>query len=141
MARFFDRSVRNTDVGLLVLRLAVSSLMLVHGYGKLMKVFSGDWEFPDPLGIGAGTSLILTTTAEFLCMILLIVGFKTRLAVLLPLATMLVAALVVHSGDPWGDREPAVLYAAIFFVLLITGAGRISLDGAHHERRRRPPLR
>ena len=140
MARFFGRTIGNTDIGLLVLRLTVSSLMLVHGYGKFLKILSGDWGFADPIGIGEGPSLILTTTAEFLCMILLIVGFKTRLAVLPPLITMAVAAVIVHSGDPWGDRELAVLYVAIFFVLLITGAGKISLDGAHRERRSRPPL-
>jgi putative oxidoreductase len=54
---------------------------------------------------------------------------------------MLVAVLVVHSGAPWADKELAMLYAAIFFVLLITGAGNISLDAAHRERRSRPQLR
>ena len=141
MARFLGKTVGSADIGLLVLRLTVSSMMLIHGYGKLLKVLSGNWRFANPIGIGAGPSLILTTAAEFFCMLLLIVGFKTRLAVLPPLITMLVAALVVHSGDPWGDKELAVLYASIFSVLLITGAGNLSLDGSHRERRSRPPLR
>jgi putative oxidoreductase len=141
MARFFNRTVGSTDFGLLVLRLAIGSMMFVHGYGKILKILSGSWKFPDPIGIGSSPSLFLTATAESVCMVLIVLGFKTRLAAFPPLIVMSVAALIVHSGDPWGDKELAVLYAAMFFVLVITGGGNISLDSAHRERRSRPPLR
>ena len=71
MARFLGKTVGSADIGILVLRLTVSSMMLIHGYGKLLKVLSGNWRFANPIGIGAGPSLILTTAAEFFCMLLI----------------------------------------------------------------------
>lgn len=141
MARLFNRLIGSTDVGLLILRLAVGSMMFVHGYGKVLKVLSGEWGFADPIHIGSGPTLILTALAESLCMLLIIIGFRTRLAVLPPLTVMLVAFFLVHGGAPWADKELALLYASSFFVLLIAGGGNISLDSSHRERRIRPPLR
>jgi len=57
-----------------------------------------------------------------------IVGYKTKIATLFPLITMLVAAFVVHASDPFGKKEMAVLYAICFLVIAISGAGKISLD-------------
>ena len=42
--------------------------------------------------------------------------------------SMLVAFFIVHGGDPFRDQELAMMYAAPCLVLLLTGAGRFSLD-------------
>ena len=44
------------------------------------------------------------------------------------LFTMLIAALVVHSGDPFGKQELGLLYAALFSVTALNGGGSFSLD-------------
>lgn len=124
------------DFGLLFLRVTVGLLLAFgHGWGKVQSVFAGDFEFPDPLGIGSMASLILAAFAEFLCALLVVVGFKTRWAAIPVVITMLVAAFVFHWADPWGRKEFALLYAIPFLTLIFTGAGRYSVDGKMAERR------
>jgi putative oxidoreductase len=42
---------------------------------------------------------------------------------------MVVAAFVIHADDPWGKKEFALLFAAGFLTLVLTGPGKFSLDG------------
>lgn len=118
------------DIGKLILRLGMGGFMITHGWPKLMKLFAaGPIEFGDPIGLGPTLSLILTVFAEFVCSILLIVGFKTKWAAI-PLAfTMLVAAFVVHGDDPFSRQEKALMYAVAYIVIALIGAGKYSLDG------------
>jgi putative oxidoreductase len=102
--------------------------MLTHGYPKLQRVLAGEYSFGDPLGLGVEASLILTVFAEFFCVIFLIIGLGTRLALLPLIATMAVAWGVVHIDDPFGTQEKAAIYLLCFVVLLITGPGKYSID-------------
>lgn len=103
--------------------------MLTHGWPKFQKILAGDWTFADPIGIGQAPSLALATFAELLCSLLVIAGYRVRLAVMPLIFTMLVAAVIVHSADPWPRKELPLLYAAAFFALLLLGGGKYSLDG------------
>ena len=60
---------------------------------KISKLIGGNFEFGDPIGIGATPSLFLAVIGEFVCPILIIVGFKTRWATVPTIITMLVAHL------------------------------------------------
>lgn len=127
-----------TDAALFLLRVTTGAMMIFgHGYGKVVRLFSGATSFPDPLGIGSTPSLALAAFAEFFCALAVIVGFKTRWAAIPVALTMLVAGLVHHAGDPFGDRELAFLYAAAFVALALAGGGRYSLDSVFGRRRRR----
>lgn len=117
-----------THVGLALLRVATSLMMLTHGYPKLQKLISGDMEFPNPLGIGEGPSLFLTVIGEFVAPIMIIIGYKTRLAAVPTTITMLVAAFIVHGADPFATKEKALLYAVIFGAIILLGPGKYSLD-------------
>ena len=66
--------------------------------------------------------------AEVVCSLLLVLGLGTRVAAVLPLVSMLVAAFVVHSGDPWAKRELALLFAVPYLTLLLAGGGRFALE-------------
>lgn len=117
------------SIGLLLLRVFLGFFMLfAHGWGKLMKFGVLSSKFPDPLGVGSALSLSLAIFAEVFCSLLLIVGLLTRVASVPLLMTMLVAAFVVHGGDPWKKKEFALLYAVPCLTLLFTGAGRYSVD-------------
>ncbi len=133
-----------TSVGLLLLRLGMGGYLLTHGLSKLRMLQSGA-EFGDPIGIGSQASLLLSTSAEFLCAILVMVGLGTRLAAIVVAINMAVAAFVAHAADPWtmesaamafmsgaskswGSKEPALLYLLGFLPLVFTGPGRFSLD-------------
>ena len=84
--------------------------------------------FGDPLGIGEVPSLFLAVIGEFACPILLILGFKTRLASIPPAITMMVAAFIVHANDPWGRQEFPLLYLVGFIAIFLLGSGKYSLD-------------
>ncbi len=119
----------NIDLGLLLLRLWFGlEMAFAHGLPKLMKVFAGDLSFADPIGVGEPTSLILAVIGEFVAGIAMALGLFTRIACIPYLITMLVAAFIVHAGDPWGKMASPLMYAVAAIVLLITGPGRYSLD-------------
>jgi putative oxidoreductase len=118
----------NKDLGLLILRVGASALMLTHGYGKFLKLFTDPTDFGDPIGLGPTVSLILAVIGEFIAPLFIIVGYKTKLASIPALITMLVAAFVVHASDPIGRKEKALLYAICFLAIAFTGAGKYSID-------------
>lgn len=116
------------DIALLALRLIGGGFMLTHGLPKLQKILAGDFKFGDPLGIGPSLSLILTVGAEFFGALLIVFGLGTRIMSLPLMFTMLVAAFIVHSGDPFGKQEFPLLYFVIYLALFLMGSGRFSLD-------------
>ncbi len=126
-----------TDISLLLLRLAFGGLMIInHGWGKLEKFLGeGPIKFGDPIGVGAEASLSLAVFSEVVCSALLVVGLFTRWVSVPALITMLVAAFVVHGGDPIGDRESALLFGTAYLVLLLMGPGRYSIDSWWERRR------
>lgn len=120
---------KQINLALLVLRIVSGAFMLTHGIGKFSKLFSdAPIAFADPIGIGESASLVLTVFSEVFCALLLIIGFSTRLAAIPLLITMLVAAFVVHVDDGFGKQELPLIYAAIYFVIAISGAGKASID-------------
>jgi len=116
------------DMGLLILRFFSFAFMLTHGWPKFQKVVVGNFQFGDPIGMGSGLSLGLTVFAEFFCSILIMLGLFTRTALLFNAVTMLIAAFVVHSADPFTTKEKALLYLVISVALILTGPGKYALD-------------
>lgn len=116
------------DLGLALLRIGSSALLLTHGFPKFQKLISGDFEFGDPIGIGPAPTLFLAVLAEFVCPILIILGFKTRWAALFPAITMVVAAFIVHAQDAIGVKEKALLFLIAFASISLLGAGKYSID-------------
>jgi putative oxidoreductase len=117
-----------SDIGLAVLRILPSAFLLSHGIPKLQKLLNGDFEFADPIGIGATPSLFLAVIGEVICSILVIIGYKTRWATLPILILMAVAAFIVQGSDPFGIKELALLYLVCFAVIMLLGPGRYSID-------------
>ena len=99
------------NFGLLVLRLGVASMMLFgHGFNKMVNFSEIVINFPDPIGFGAATALMLTILAEVICSIAIAFGLATRLATIPLIITMLMAALVIHGDDPWSKKELGMIY-------------------------------
>lgn len=117
------------DFSLLFLRISFGATMLFsHGLPKLLNYSQMKSSFPDPLGIGNSASLILTIFAELLCPLFICLGLKVRFTTIPIIITMLVAAFIIHAGDPFAKIEFPLLYAFAFTAILISGPGRYSLD-------------
>jgi putative oxidoreductase len=125
-----------SDLALLVLRLFTGlALALAHGMGK---VPPGERFVSGVEGLGFPAPLLFAWAAglsEFAGGLLLAAGLFTRPAALMILITMLVAGFRRHAADPFADKEKAFLYAAIAFVFLIVGGGRLALDAWKSRRR------
>lgn len=107
--------------------------MLVHGWPKMMNYSEYSEKFADPIGLGDEFSLILTIFAEVFCVVFVALGLFTRIATIPLMITMIVAALIVHSGDPLGDREPSILYFLLYASIFFLGAGKYSLDNVFRK--------
>ena len=117
------------NIALLVLRVVFAGSMLYgHGLSKLNKLIEGDLGFANPIGIGEAPTLVLAVFAEFLAPIFIIIGYRTKFFSFFPAATMFIAAFIVHLGDPFGKIEKALLFLAVFVILMMTGSGKYSID-------------
>lgn len=131
MKKSFSASYKNSgvDTALLLTRISIGVLMLVHGLPKMATLFSGDpIQFPPVFGLSPVLSLGLAVFAEVFCSVLLLVGLGTRLATIPLIITMLIAAVYIHGNDPFAKQELAIHYLLAYVILLITGAGKYSLD-------------
>ena len=120
-----------TSLGLLALRLFFGLTMLLHhGWDKLIKFNDLSSGFPDPMGVGHSASLALTVFAEVVAAGLLAVGLLTRFAALVLAFEMAVAFIQVHKMTLGGQMpgEFAFIYFGAYFTLLIAGGGKISCD-------------
>lgn len=113
---------------LLALRLLFGSLLLSHGIDKWSRFGQVAAAFPDPLGAGTRTSLVLVLLAEVVCSVAFMIGLFYRVALIPMILTMGVAFFVIHGGDPFAARELAFVYFVMFILLFIAGPGNFSID-------------
>ncbi len=116
------------NLALAVLRVSFSGILLTHGIPKISMLFENPGAFPDPIGIGSTVTLILAILTEVVAPILIIIGFKTKIAAITVVATMAAAAFVVHAQDSFGVKEKALLFMFGFIVIALAGAGKYSVD-------------
>ena len=113
---------------LLVARIVFGLLLMSHGIQKWSNFGQLSEVFPDPIGLGSHVSLILAIFAELFCSVAFIFGFLYRLAMIPMLFTMCVAFFVVHANDPFGVKELAFVYLAVFVIMDIAGPGKFAID-------------
>ncbi len=121
----------SADLGLLLLRLWLGLTMLVlHGWPKVIAFSEKAPGFLDPFGFGPQASYGLALVGEVGGSVLLILGLFTRLGALLGVLTMCVAFFIAHesrlSGP--GSGELAFIYMGGYAALFLLGGGRFSLD-------------
>lgn len=122
-------SAGTMNMALLVLRAGMAGLMMHHGFDKLTHFNEYSAHFINFMGIGSKLSLALVIFSEFFCSLFLLIGLFSRLVTIPLLFGLLVALFKAHKGDVFGDGEHAGLFIVGFFVLLLTGPGKISVDG------------
>ena len=118
----------NEHITVLLLRLGAGAFILTHGIPKIMNVLSGQFRFGDPIGLGPELSLILAAFAEGICGFLVLIGLGTRFASAILVINMAVAGFIAHAGDPFGQKEKALLFLIVFIITTLLGSGKYSLD-------------
>jgi putative oxidoreductase len=132
MKRFLSTAYTETsfNIAILFLRLILGLLICIdHGFPKLTHFSAQQSIFFDPFHIGHRWSLVLVIFAEIFCALLLVLGLFTRVAALVLVISMSVAAFLFHKGQSIEQHEAALLYLSGFFAILLVGPGRISVDG------------
>src|SRR5216684_1628944 len=109
----------------LLLRLTFGLLICInHGFQKLMHFSNQETIFFDPFHIGHKWSLILAIFAEIFCALLVVLGLFTRIAALVLVIELAVAAFLFHKGQSLANHELVLLYLTAFCSILLVGPGR-----------------
>lgn len=129
--------MRNQHIGLLILRLSLGIMLLLHGISKVTRgVGSIKGRLADaglPEFIAYGVYL-----GEVVAPLLLIIGFRTRMAAAVFAINMLVILFLAHSADifklgksgAWAAELVGLfLFGAI--ALIFTGGGKYALSTSH----------
>lgn len=123
------------ELGKLVLRLSLGTMVLLHGIGKLVNGIG----FIEQTVVAKGLPAILAWgvyAGEVIAPVMLILGLYTRLGGLLIMVNMLFAIFLVHSSqifelnNMWGwslELQGMFLFGSLAVMLL--GAGRYSTGG------------
>jgi putative oxidoreductase len=118
-----------SDVGLLALRLSAGITMFwQHGLPKLMNFADRMDTFNDPFGISPLLALTLIVIAEAGCSLLVVLGLWTRLSTIPLIIGMAVIVFMAKAGDPFKEKELALIYLMAFLTIFFAGSGRYSLD-------------
>ena len=123
---------KNNDFGLLILRITIGFLMLLHGISK----FKGGLDFISGMLVEKGLPGFFAygvIIGEILAPILIIIGFRTRIAALILAFNCLVAVLMAHSQDifklsdhgGW-ELDLLGLYFFTAIALFFTGGGKFA---------------
>ena len=122
-SRFFP------NLAAFLLRASFSLFMFFgHGLDKLLHFKDKADSFPGFFGMSGQLTLAIAVFAEFLCPLMIALGYQTRLFSLPVIGTMATAALLVHADDAFAQRELSLLYLAAFTAVLLIGPGRYSID-------------
>lgn len=125
---------KSNDVGLLLIRIAIGVLLPFHGIAKLIKGI--DWID----GLLAGISLPAfikygVFIGEIIAPILLLIGFRTRIAAMFVCFNMFMAVLLAHRSQifmikPSGaySIELDLLYFLGALALVFMGGGKFSVS-------------
>jgi putative oxidoreductase len=123
------------DIAKLLLRLTLGLLILLHGISKIRGGPGFILDIVDKAGLPEPFGY-LVYVGEVLAPLLVIIGLWTRAAALVIAINMVVAVLLVHTGDllklaPTGGwaLELQGLYLLVPIVIALLGAGRYSVGG------------
>ena len=121
---------RQLSLGLAVLRVAVATIFIRHGYQKLFVFgFAGVTGAFTQMGVPLpGVMGPLVAILEFIGGIALLLGFLTRLVALGYLCDMLGAIFFVLMKNGFGKYELEFLLCAASLALVFMGAGAFSID-------------
>jgi putative oxidoreductase len=131
--RSMNAPPRNTDLGLLTLRVIVGGcLCVLHGWPRLSHYSQLVSHFPDPIHVGRTFSLLFAILSDFVSPLFIAMGLFTRPAAMIIALDTATAFGFVHRFALSGQHngEFPLLFCAWALSILFAGPGRYSLDAA-----------
>lgn len=126
--------MKNNDLGLLILRISLGLLMLLHGIAKLIHGIDFLGGMFQNLGLPSFFAYSVYI-GEVIVPIMMIIGYRTRIAAILFALTMIVAVLMAHASDLFILSETggwAVELQGLYFfgavALFFTGSGKFAVS-------------
>ncbi len=125
---------KNKDIGLLLQRLSIGILILLHGIVNFTSNYSFIKSLLNDIGIPDFVAYSVFI-GEIIAPILIIIGWRARLASLILGCNMLIAILLAHSADiftlnqfgGWGiELQGLYLFGTI--VIFFLGAGKYAVS-------------
>lgn len=126
-----------TNMGRLFLRLFVGIMLLQFGIRQIAHFYEMNMTFPEVMGMSSETTLVVMTVIEIACSVFIMFGFLTRLMILPPFISMIIAEYVVLHDYvkeaayllTWQQQGYLpIMFLGIYFFLLLVGPGKISVD-------------
>lgn len=134
---FIGMDTTTLDIALLIARIALGVVFIIHG-GEKLGLFGGQGHgmlvgMMKSQGVALAPLLgWAATLSEFVGGILVLLGLLTPLGAALIISTMIVAIHTVHwqkgFSNPKGGYEYNLVLSLIAVVLILLGAGSLSLD-------------
>jgi len=128
---------KNTDLGLLIMRLSIGIMMLLHGISKLIHGADGIGQMLNGSGLPSFIAYGVYV-GEVIAPLFIIFGFGTRLAAAIFAFNMIIAVGMAHAGDIFTLNEAGgwtiELQGLYFFgavALIFTGGGKYALSNKY----------
>lgn len=130
LSKIGDWLNKNRDIGIFLLRIfvavriiyGVSDNILSWDHMVAFRDFLDKFHFPLPLASG-----VVSVYLQFICGLLILIGYKIRPAAFLLMLNFLVAVLMVHRNDSFESMTPALALLFSCIVLLFYGPDKYSL--------------
>ena len=125
-----------SNLSRLFMRLFVGIMFLQFGIRQILAFNAYAPTFPAVLGMSSTTTLIAMIVIEVVCSTFIMLGFLTRISVLPAIVSMVLAehyllTKVVSDPTMIDYMQPGyipIFFIGVFFYLLLSGPGKISLD-------------
>jgi len=129
MNNFFSSSPLGQTIGLTLIRCVLGAFLIYHG----CEIFSeskinGYLEWDVFKGSNGKLLVMAGKASELIAGVFFVLGFLTRVASLLIIATMIYITFFLGHGKIWYEDQYPFLFILLALVFFFTGAGRVSLD-------------
>lgn len=129
MNNFFSSSPLWQTTGLTLIRCILGAFLIYHGCEIFSESkISGYLEWDVFKGANGKLLVMVGKASELIAGIFFVLGFFTRVASLLIIATMIYITFFLGHGKIWYEDQYPFLFILLALVFFFTGAGRISLD-------------
>ena len=129
MNKFLSSSPIWQTTGLALIRIAVGSFMIYHGWEIFSEAKMNEYLKWDIFKNSSGKTLVyLGKGAELIGGILLVFGLFTRLAAIILIGPLIYITFFLGHGKIWYEDQYPFLFILLGLVFFFMGGGRLSLD-------------